>query len=117
MTPDLQQMFPKFKDVPRDQLEGNSSYQAHTLGVVKTVQFGVKSLNDIPALSNALQKLGKRHSKYGVKSPHFEVSNMPRNKIAVGCIVVVGSYIEGCHKFEVLSHFSWKSTATTCNLF
>ena len=75
VTPEVQQVFPKFKDVPRDQLESNTAYKSHTLNVVKTVQKAIDSLNDIPALSEKLQKLGKRHISYGISgSEPFDVS-------------------------------------------
>lgn len=74
VTPELQQVFPKFKDVPRDQLESNNAYQSHTLNVVKTVDVGVKKMNDIPTLSKTLQQLGKRHLNRGIKDVHFDVS-------------------------------------------
>ena len=75
VTPEVQQVFPKFKDVPRNQLESNTAYKSHTLNVVKTVQKAIDSFNDIPALSEKLQKLGKRHTSYGISgSEPFDVS-------------------------------------------
>ena len=65
VTPELQQVFPKFKDVPRDQLESNNAYRSHTLNVVKTVDVGVKTMNDIPTLSKTLQQSGFRNRGFG----------------------------------------------------
>ena len=71
----MQQVFPKFKDVPRNQLESNTAYKSHTLNVVKTVQQAINGLNDIPALSEILRKLGKKHTSFGISgSEPFDVS-------------------------------------------
>ena len=74
VTPEVQKMFNKFADVPREQLESNKHYRDHALNVIKTVQRGVKALDDIPALSKVLQNLGKRHVSRGIEALHFDVS-------------------------------------------
>ena len=79
-------MFKKFADVPREQLESNKHYREHTLNVIKTVQRGVQSLNDVSALSIVLQNLGKRHVSRGIEGVHFNVSIFRYNSCNVQVI-------------------------------
>ena len=79
VTPGAQKLFPKFADIPRNQLESDNNYRKHSLSVVKTVKSGVESLNDIPTLSELLRQLGKRHLEQGIEEAHFDVSYIDFN--------------------------------------
>lgn len=47
----------------------------HSKGVIATVDAAVGLLekNDLDKLVEVLRELGRRHNKYGVRLPHFEI--------------------------------------------
>mmetsp|Transcript_6809 Transcript_6809/g.9940 ORF Transcript_6809/g.9940 Transcript_6809/m.9940 type:complete len:171 (+) Transcript_6809:35-547(+) len=49
--------------------------KSHAKGVIQTVDAAVGLLekDEIPQLVEVLRELGRRHNKYGVRFPHFEV--------------------------------------------
>lgn len=66
-------MFPKFKDVPLDELEEDENFLKHAYTVVDAVGLAVSFLDDLESLEEVLYDLGGKHIKYGVQKAHFEV--------------------------------------------
>jgi len=70
IAPEALQLF-SFKN--EENLYESPKLKSHAVGVISTVGTAVEGLNDLGALVPVLQGLGKRHVKYGVKPPHYDV--------------------------------------------
>ena len=72
ISPHLQDLF-SFKG--QELTDENEGLRKHALDVMKTVDFAINSLDDIPALQDTLVELGMTHSFKSVKTTHFAVSD------------------------------------------
>ena len=70
-------MFPKFVDVPAEDLEANEDYRRHALQVVEAVGLAIGMLDDAAALEEVLENLGSAHCNHKVEDPHFDVRSTP----------------------------------------
>ena len=68
------QLFPKFRDLPKDEMYSSEPFRAHALNVTEAVDMAVSSLEDIPGLVSVLKDLGSVHCPFGIQDAHFDVS-------------------------------------------
>ena len=71
-TPAALQLFPKFKDLPPQELYESKALLTHASGVIGTLDAGVGLLSDLDTLVPILTGLGKRHAGYGVIPAHYD---------------------------------------------
>ncbi|XP_034937439.1 uncharacterized protein glob1 [Chelonus insularis] len=74
--PDIKQMFPDFKDLPKDQLKGNKKFHAHCQMIMSTINNAVDAFlnNDIQLFTMILKMTGERHAKRSsgkITADHF----------------------------------------------
>ena len=74
IAPGAVQSFPKFRDLPKDEMYSSEPLRAHALNVTEAVDMAVSSLDDIPGLLSVLKDLGSVHCPYGIQDAHFDVS-------------------------------------------
>ena len=74
IAPAAIQLFPKFKDVPIENLEKNEDFRHHALQVPEAVGLAVSYLGDLESLYSVLKDLGALHADFGIQDAHFEVS-------------------------------------------
>ena len=74
IAPQAVKMFPKFSDVPLDQLAQDASYRGHATSVMQAVQLAVGSIDDLDGLFATLKDLGTVHTGLGIQDIHFLVS-------------------------------------------
>ena len=84
IAPGAQQIFAKFRDLPKDELPSNPDVQKHALNVMETVGSAVDGLDDLEALTPVLLDLGAKHVQWDVQEEHFDVR---RN-----CILIPNPY-------------------------
>lgn len=68
------QLFPKFQDIPQEELKDSEPFRAHALNVTEAVDLAVSTLCDLPSLYLILKDLGSVHCGQGLQDPHFDVS-------------------------------------------
>ena len=73
IAPGAQEIFAKFRDVPKDQLASNSEVHKHASNVMETIGSAVDGLDDLEALAPVLHDLGAKHVKWEVQEEHFDV--------------------------------------------
>ncbi|XP_062503732.1 neuroglobin-like [Corticium candelabrum] len=73
IAPGAQQIFAKFRDLPKDELPSNPDVQKHALNVMETVGSAVDGLDDLEALTPVLLDLGAKHVQWDVQEEHFDI--------------------------------------------
>ena len=74
IAPEAIELFPKFSNVPPQELEQNLDFKDHSLKVVETIELATSMLQEIDDLSNILISLGSMHVSMGLQDAHFDVS-------------------------------------------
>ena len=74
LAPQAVGMFPKFRNVPINELEDNEYYRAHALQVVEAVGLAISFLDELNELKTVLRDLGSVHCKNELQDAHFDVS-------------------------------------------
>jgi hypothetical protein len=75
ISPEAQELFSKFSNVPFDELPGSEQFSSHALQLAETLTLAVTSLDDLEGLSLVLKDLGAAHSDRELKDVHFDVSH------------------------------------------
>lgn len=74
LAPQAVGLFPKFRDVPIEELENNEDYRSHALQVVEAVGLAISFLDELGELEVVLGDLGSVHCNNMLKDEHFDVS-------------------------------------------
>lgn len=74
--PHYHSLFKKFSHVPVEDLPENKVFIRHAITVAETLDEAFMQLNNLDAVKDKLNKIGKIHSKRNMDASHFAVSKL-----------------------------------------
>lgn len=75
-NPEYQRLFPEFKDLTYEELQGANTIHGHAKRVMKAIENAITALDDSVSFSAYLEELGRRHKARALKPYLLDVSTL-----------------------------------------